>query len=416
MLPILSPDPTVFVSPGAYLRKVLSTGPLCFWPLTERSGTVIADIAGNAGNIITAAGFEWQASLSLYGNWSAQVNGGTWASETTITHSGTSSVKITADATGTSYGTRVVHDYFTVTPEMTYGLSFWSYGDGTNAGRYKVNVQPGGTDIISLRTTGITAAAWGQVSTSFTTPAGCTGIRFSLYCAPVNGAVVYFDDQAIIAPVATEPYNGVLAGSGVTFGVAGPGDGQPAIRLNGTSYIDIYTGALENAINYQEGSVLIWWRYKSLADCAGGEGTQQSVFSVLQESVSGVRDNILLEKDVEDGNLYHSSYYSAYGQAGDTQHVESINPYSLTWHCTVMTWSVSNARMIIYLDGAYPTTMLPPYDADPDGIETAARGYLTEVAQIGAFLGNRKWKGDLARCALWTRELSASEVASLSRI
>lgn len=149
----------------------------------------------------TAAGAELQTNgdfetaggggADIFGTWVEFASDGAIADEGVIVHGGSHACKLTA---GPSVDTCVIGGSGNIQEYQTYYLSFWARGDGSHAGRYGVYDAINGAWIIPITTTGITAAAYTQVSATFVAPAGCAAANLYLYCPSTNGAVCYFDD------------------------------------------------------------------------------------------------------------------------------------------------------------------------------------------------------------------------------
>ena len=149
------------------------------------------ELFSNTGFEIPGAG-----GADVFNYWSESAGNGAIAMDTTP-HSGIKSCKLTAGATTNTY----VYSRFTgataLTQNGTYQLSFWTRGDGTNAGRYQVYDVTHSTDIIAKTSTGITGTTWTQISTSFTVPVGCLSLDVYFYCPDTNTGIAYFDDASL---------------------------------------------------------------------------------------------------------------------------------------------------------------------------------------------------------------------------
>lgn len=113
-------------------------------------------------------------------------------------HTGTKAVKLAAD-TSTLYNTQPwVHKDVTLSPSTNYRLTFWSRGDGTNAGKFFVWDRTTNTYITPDDvSTGNVTTTWQQVTFDFTTPAGASSVRIILESPGTVGSVVYFDDCSL---------------------------------------------------------------------------------------------------------------------------------------------------------------------------------------------------------------------------
>ncbi len=144
----------------------------------------------SSSNMLTNPGFE-TAPYSPHASWTESVNGGTIADETSTVHAGSHAIKLTYG----SGSSPTFYQAVTVVPGITYNYSFWTAGDATNAGRYRVYDITNSANIIALTSTGITANSYSEVTGSFTAPAGCDSIQFNFY-SPSSGTA-YFDDITI---------------------------------------------------------------------------------------------------------------------------------------------------------------------------------------------------------------------------
>ncbi len=421
-------DP-LFGNSYSLYQRILATRPsnlIAYYPLNDLSGTVITDLVGRPANVMTNGGFD-QVYANVVVDFYNMVAGtaGTIAQDATVVHRGKYSIKLTNGSTPN--GGNIWHPFLTgydtpLTPGVTYTWKFWTKGDGTNQGQYKVRDVTHSTDLIAATNTGVTGD-WAQVTGTFTVPAGCIRVDTYLYGGAANGAVVYFDNCELI-PTGVITTNAALVGSGATLGVPGIGDGLTAIRLGGAAYINLFVPSFLYSLNFDEGSALIWWRYNSADDWPGGSTYEQVLLSLNTFPVigdGGATDKIFLWKDTEgsptQGPLHHSYKYVVVGQ-GDTQHIEPVYAEDLLWHAESITWSKANSRIRIYHDGSYPATYLPAYPGPEDVIETVMRGYPFVAGTIGMqsdSVGSRYWRGDLAHCALWDTEISPDEALNVSK-
>lgn len=108
-------------------------------------------------------------------------------------HTGTIAAKLTAGATLPS-DCRISQDNPT-TPGADYVMSFWTRGDGVNAGAYMMYDRISGLDIVARVSTGISDVAWQQIIVRFTAPVNCTNVR-TIFYAPATGGSAYYDDTS----------------------------------------------------------------------------------------------------------------------------------------------------------------------------------------------------------------------------
>jgi len=138
--------------------------------------------------------FELWNSPTDASNWIEAVGDGSVAREDTEVYAGTYSCKLTGGATP-QWLPRILQ-VVSVTAGRTYWLSFWTRGDGINAGRYRVYDLTGDVpgEVIAQTSTGITGEGWQQINVNFVAPAGSTALQLFLYGPNASGGIVYFDD------------------------------------------------------------------------------------------------------------------------------------------------------------------------------------------------------------------------------
>ena len=120
-------------------------------PSAEESEIVGPELLSNEG-FETAGG----GGLDIWADWTESASDGALANEVGIVHGGDDAAKVTAGAT---MDTRVYQDV-TVTAGKMYRFLVWTYGDGTNSGRYRLRDQTGAADIKSLATLGTTYSSY----------------------------------------------------------------------------------------------------------------------------------------------------------------------------------------------------------------------------------------------------------------
>lgn len=148
-------------------------------------------------NFVANGGFETAGGggADIWGSWTETVSDGALANETTEVHAGSDACKITA---GSSVDTEV-EQTFAVVAGRRYRLSMWARGDATYGGRYSVYDESNTADIVAITATGVTAAAYSQVTKDFIAPSGCSSVSVHLWCPSTDTGVCYFDDVSIVA-------------------------------------------------------------------------------------------------------------------------------------------------------------------------------------------------------------------------
>jgi len=149
--------------------------------------------------LVANPGFETPGigDPDFWDDWDESAGDGTLA-HTADVHAGADACEATAGATANT----LVEQSVNVQANRRYKLSFWTKGDGVNAGRYRLYDDDGFADIIALVSTGVTGAVYTEVTAYFVAPAGCMSVTIYLHCPVANGGIAYFDDVSIrSAPV-----------------------------------------------------------------------------------------------------------------------------------------------------------------------------------------------------------------------
>ncbi len=161
-------------------------------------------LAADGNELLANIGFETAGAggADVFANWTENAGDGAIA-RTTVAgefHSGVAACKL---ARGAAAGVPAqVDQVITVVPGVTYTLTFWTRGDGTNAGRYYIYDVTNGAVIVDYTETGVTGAAFAQKQVTFTAPAGCVSARMQLLCPAANSGWACFDDTSLQATLA----------------------------------------------------------------------------------------------------------------------------------------------------------------------------------------------------------------------
>jgi hypothetical protein len=182
------------VNQAIYAR--LTTENLSAYATCAANRTAMLAMLGKVGRsveLIVNGGFE---ATFWRDGWYQVPNMGTAAvnSGPPNPHTGSHCAKLVASPVGLgSY----LRQTCPVTPGASVTLTFWTKGDGANAGVYRVYDVTNAADIVSERTTGVTAGVYAQVTQTFTVPAGCTSVYLYIGSASVNDAFAFFDDVSM---------------------------------------------------------------------------------------------------------------------------------------------------------------------------------------------------------------------------
>lgn len=229
---------------------------------TPGPGTEVVVDGYGTNNGILNPGYE-SVSGSDFANWTELVgNGAIAAGSGADAHSGTYGCKLTA---GASANTWVLSNVLYVQGGRQYTWTFWTKGDGTNAGRYWVYDITNATGIGSITTTGVTSTTWTQVTVTFTAPATCYRVYVYCYCPTANGGVAVFDDHVLV------PTDGGKAWATPSFGMryipsmSGTGNSDPMLsapsvtRVHGVALgAEISTDKTDPGASWTSSTYLGW--------------------------------------------------------------------------------------------------------------------------------------------------------------
>ena len=145
--------------------------------------------------LLSNPGFETAGAggADVFANWVETAGDGTISDETTLVHSGSHACKQERGTTVID----ILQQLAGIVPGQSYHFTFWTRGDGTNAGRYAVYDVTHATGIIAVTSTGVSGTTYTKVSVDFTAPAGCVEIQLLLYTSAVNSSIAYFDDVSL---------------------------------------------------------------------------------------------------------------------------------------------------------------------------------------------------------------------------
>ena len=163
---------------------------------TSATSLLLYDSATLPGEMLGNPGFETAGAggADIWGSWTETAGDGALANETVSVHGGSDAAKVTA---GALLNTQVAQA-IAVVPGLEYTLSFWTRGDGTNDGRYRLVNTSTGAAVIATASTGVTGTSYTEVSVLFTPPAGCTEVRLDFMCPGVDTGIAYYDDASVL--------------------------------------------------------------------------------------------------------------------------------------------------------------------------------------------------------------------------
>jgi len=402
-----------------YADKLLTIQPdyLLHWPLWDAAGRVCTEATGKTAalDLVENGGFETAGAggADVWDVWTESVGTGAIADEGTLVHGGSHAAKLTAGSTKNTVvrpsNVSTINTFapatIAVIPGTACTFTFWTRGDGTNAGRYSIYDVNAAGYIRSTVTTGVAGTDYAQVTYSFTVPAGCFSVQVTLWCPNVEGGISYFDDVALNC---NYPYSGIYQPSGITYGQPGVGDGRTSTLHNGTdSGILIGSKAFGAIWNGNVGSMISWGKV-----AAAGQWTDTSTFRYPNLHVKA-RQDLTVYLVMGKSSTAHTLAWRRRIGAGDTnaqfEHTYAFDPTgTLGFFCQGMSWDVvSNPKKIrcyLYVPGVLNWTKL--YDDTPlvgiqdwDNATYTADDFNTVIAS--GSLTQQEWIGNCAHSALW---------------
>lgn len=143
--------------------------------------------------LVSNPGFEDTAGAGTFDDWTEVIGGtDTITDEGTLFARGAHAAKLTYGNNGVTY----IRQNVAVTANTAYKVSFYSRGDGTREGRYKIYNATAAADIVAVTATGNITDKYRQVSADIVTPAGCVSLGIWLY-VPTAAGSAYYDDVRI---------------------------------------------------------------------------------------------------------------------------------------------------------------------------------------------------------------------------
>jgi len=166
-----------------------------------RTSTLYAGVGSSTNvystKLVEVSGFEKIYNpgfeTSPLAKWSSYAGNGAISEESTFVHSGNYAAKLVAGADKSANLSQLFYN----SSNYTYTISFWTRGDGTNAGMYGIYDITNSAYAISKRTTGVTGTVYQQVTFQYTPPSGCNSSFIYLFCPNVVSGEAYFDDVSV---------------------------------------------------------------------------------------------------------------------------------------------------------------------------------------------------------------------------
>ncbi len=341
---------------------------------------------------LTNGGFETAGAggADTWANWTEDlgVGAGAISDEVSLVHGGGHAAKITGDTTS-GYQPRVVQNV-TVIPGTLYKLTFWTRGDGTNAGRYSMYDVTNAALIWAITSTAITGETYTQITRYFTAPSGCVTAQVQLECPHVNGGIAYFDDVSVkpVLHAGTDAVHIVSTRNGSTRNWAG----------------------IEAGFNYNDAAGYTFEIYSSRYQQTGA-----ITVAMWVKIATGASAEALVYKS--DPGFTAWSWYLYYNNSGGAAtfvtYATSANAVCTTpniadsaWHYIVATYDGATIQRI-YLDGK------PTGSCFQSGNLRTTPTQLTVGSRYSSGVLGLPFNGNISHFQLYDRSLTAAEVHEL---
>jgi hypothetical protein len=403
-----------------YFTRVMSVrraNMIAAWPLWDIGYRTIRNMTGTevkSVELIGNGGFETAGAggADVFDVWTEAAGTGAIADEGELVHGGSHAAKLTAGATANTTlrpsnassldatGAGLVG----VFPGMRCTLSFWTRGDGANAGRYAVYDNSNGAYIRTTVSSGVTGTTYTRVSYSFTVPAGCYAVQVTLFCPAAEGGIAYFDDVSLVSDY---PLDGLAQPSGVSYGRPGIGDGLACTEHNGTdsgilignvAFGQLWDGNVGSAISWGKVDAASRWTDAAAYRYPFHVKSRQDSTVYLAMGKSQTNHQVSWRRRIGAGNVNPQFEYTyTFSPSGPTG-----------WFCQGMTWDVVSSpkkiKCFLYAPGVLEWTKL--YDDTPaTGLEDWVNATYTpdgkDTVLAAGSLTAQEWIGRVAHVYLW---------------
>lgn len=177
---------------------------------------------------------------------------------------------------------------------------------------------------------------------------------------------------------------------------------EPRFKQASQQYVSLPAAAIDTAMSKTEGSLLAWLKLSALE-------AQNAFTGFVGLRIDG---NNIIQLDRQFSGINAQFRWVWVGGA-----VQKINLLNFTqpatpptdWTAMVITWSTVNNRLRAYFAGSAIGSELTPVPALVGSLATAVLA--SDIPVGGGYL-----EGALGPCALWTKELTAAEVLSISTV
>ena len=203
---------------------------------------------------------------------------------------------------------------------------------------------------------------------------------------------------ATAVDISPQANNGAYTGVDLA-NAAGP-DGTYVPYYDGTNdYLNIYSAGLNTDFSGAAGTILAWAKVSGAG--AWADGVARSIVWMEVDA----NNQIYIQKSAGNNRVNYK-----YGAAGTSNFygVTSISPTG--WVCYALTWSAAADKVIVYYNGVPQTTMatLGVWAGNLSATKCTVGSTYTTPGSV--------WAGWIGPVAIWSKALTAGQIAELSSI
>ncbi len=306
-------------------------------------------------------------------------NTATITKDTTSPHGGTQNLRVARNGVNNPQATQAI-----LVTGKTYRITGYAKSDGNASPR----VQDGSLTFW----TGTTSTSWQLIDATVIATAS-DGILRLVAITGTGTQYAEFDDISVteIDPLVGLPTNGV------TLGSTANGHLTNGYTFDGTNdLVNIYSTDLNSVFNQSEGTAIVWAKVSGSG--VWTDGTSRYIIGLSD----GSNNFVVLRKSTISNTLIFN-----YGAAGTVSAVSAGSISSTGWMQVAITWSKSSDQVKAYINGAQT-------GSTQTGLGTWSGNFSNSATIIGASStgGANPWSGMINDVRLYTRALSASEIAA----
>lgn len=185
-----------------------------------------------------------------------------------------------------------------------------------------------------------------------------------------------------------------------TLGAAGIGDGRTAASFPATSaYVNLYSAALASKFSGAEGTLIVW------AKVSAAGVWSDAAYRVIADLYMNSNNYVTFARS----NTYNNMILIEHKAGGTSRNHYAAFNAPTTWVMIGVTWSVSGAKVVPYVNGAKALDVAAP--GTWSGTLSSAGCVLGALTTAAGSL----WSGSIAHAILLNRAATEAEMLSLYR-